>query len=87
MIDINGAVQTALTRLKKLPVGRSLELLTFKRDRGVRIRKTDHDCFEVAEFGFLDQTVEANQNSMKKLLKTVIKREFPRSNKVRVLEG
>ena len=84
MIDIAGAVPTILSRLKKLPPGHGLELLTFKRDRGMRIRRTGEDRFAATEFGFRTQTVEADLKGMKRVLKSVLKREFPRSNKVRV---
>lgn len=84
MIDINGAVPNVLTRLKKLPVGQTLELLTFKRDRGLRITRTGKDLFTAREFGFRAETHEADLKEMKRVLKTVLKREFPRSNKVRV---
>lgn len=84
MIDIGGAIPNILTRLKKLPVGEGLELLTFKRDRGLRIRRTGEDAFTATEFGFHAETYEVDLKAMKKLLKAVLKREFPRSNKVRV---
>lgn len=86
MLDIAGAIPNILTKLKKLPVGNSLELLTFKRDRGVRITKTGADSFTATEFGYQAATFEADLKGMKKLLKTVLKREFPRSNKIRVRE-
>ena len=85
MIDISGAVPNILTRLKKLPVGQGLELLTFKRDRGVRILRAGEDQFSVTEFGFHAETVRADLKGMKRIIKTVLKREFPRSNKVRIL--
>lgn len=84
MIDIAGAVPAILSRLKKLPTGGGLELLTFKRDRGLRIVRLGRDRFEAAEFGFRADTVRADLKSMKRVLRTVLKREFPRSNKVRV---
>ena len=84
MIDIAGAVLNTLSRLKKLPVGQGLELLTFKRDRGLRIRRTGEDRFAATEFGFRDETVETDLKGMRRVLKSILKREFPRSNKVRV---
>ena len=85
MIDLGSALPTALSRLKKLPDGAVLELLTFKRDRGVAVRKTG-DVFEVREFGFRDETCTEDAAGLKKRLKTILKREFPRSNKVHVRE-
>lgn len=86
MIDIGGAVPNIMTRLKKLPVRHGLELLTFKRDRGLRICRTDESTFSATEFGFRTETNQTDLKGMKKLLKTVLKREFPRSNKIRIHE-
>lgn len=86
MIDKAGAIPTILTRLKKLPTGRGLDLRTYKRDRSVIIRRTGDDAFTVAEDGFRTETFTTNFKGMKKLLKTLLKREFPRSNKIRVYE-
>lgn len=86
MIDINGAVPNIMTKLKKLPLGHGLVLLTFKRDRGLRIFRTEEDAFRAEEFGFRAETHEADLKGMKRLLKSVLKREFPRSNKIRVNE-
>jgi len=85
MIDLGAALPTALSRLKKLPDGATLELLTFKRDRGVAVRITC-DLFEVCEFGYRDETNTEGGAGLKKRLKTILKREFPRSNKIHVRE-
>ncbi|AMK10681.1 MAG: hypothetical protein AB7E51_15505 [Pseudodesulfovibrio sp.] len=87
MIDLGSALPSALNRLKRLEVGGFVELLTFKRDRGVEILRTGEDRFEVREFGYRDETVQAGQKDLRRLLKTVLKREFPRSNKVHLREG
>lgn len=86
MIDKAGAIPTILTKLKKLSVGRGLDLRTFKRDRSVVILRTAKNHFQVKENGFEHAEFETDLNGMKKLLKTLLKREFPRSNKIRVYE-
>lgn len=85
MIDLGSALSTALSRLKRLPDGAVLTLLTFKRDRGVAVRKTG-GAFEVREFGYRDETATEDAAGLKKRLKGVLRREFPRSNKVHLLE-
>ncbi|MGE4423715.1 MAG: hypothetical protein AB7D39_15580 [Pseudodesulfovibrio sp.] len=85
MIDLGAALPTALSRLRKLPDGAVLELLTFKRDRGVAVRKVGAG-FEVREFGYLDETSTEDAAGLRKRLKAILKREFPRSNKVHVRE-
>jgi len=86
MIDMGAALATTLARLKKLPDNGTLELLTFKRDRGVLVRRTG-DGFEVREFGYREEISDVSAKDLKKRLKTILKREFPRSNKVHLREG
>jgi len=85
VIDIGAALPTALSRLKKLPDGATLELLTFKRDRGAAVRRTGA-VYEVREFGYRNENSVEDARGLKKRLKTILKREFPRSNKVRLRE-
>ena len=86
MIDKANAIPTILTRLKKLPVGSGIDLRTFKRDRSVIIRRNGNDLFSVTENGFRTETFTTDIKGMRKLLKTLLKREFPRSNKIRVYD-
>ncbi len=86
MIDKAGAIPTILTKLKKLPVGHGLDLRTFKRDRSVVILRLAADEYSVKENGFQQETFTTDLKGMRKLLKTLLKREFPRSNKIRVYE-
>ncbi len=86
MIDMAGAIPAILTKAKKLPVGHGLDLRTFKRDRSVTIRKTGEDSFEVIETGYDHNRFQSDHKGLKRLLKTLLKREFPRSNKIRVYE-
>ncbi|MGL1862810.1 MAG: hypothetical protein OCC46_09850 [Pseudodesulfovibrio sp.] len=86
MIDKAGAIPTILTKLKKLPIGHGLDLRTFKRDRSVVILRMADDEYTVKENGFQKETFATDLKGMRKLLKTLLKREFPRSNKIRVYE-
>jgi len=86
MIDIASAIPTILTKTKKLPVGQGLDLRTYKRDRSVAIKKIEADTFEIQENGFEKNRFESDHKGLKKLLKTLLKREFPRSNKIRVYD-
>lgn len=81
MMNIGGAIPNTMTRVKKLAPGQSLELLTYKRDRGILILRTDQGC-TVTETGFNNETFHTDMTGLKKLLKTLFKREFPRSNKI-----
>lgn len=86
MLDKAGAIPTILTRLKKLPVGHGLDLRTYKRDRSVCVTKLGDDTFETKQNGFERATFKTDMKGLRKLLKTMFKKEFPRSNKIRVYE-
>lgn len=84
MIDKAGAIPTILTKVKKLPIGHGLDLRTYKRDRSVAIRRTGNDCYTVKEHGFERESFETDMKGLKGLLRKLLKREFPRSNKIRI---
>lgn len=86
MLDKTNAIPAIVTKLKNLSIGSGIDLRTFKRDRSVIIRRTDDDIFSVIENGFTLETFTTDIKGMKKLLKTLLKREFPRSNKIRVYD-
>ena len=86
MIDKTSAIETIINKLRKIPVGRGLDLRTYKRDRSVIIMRTNEDLFSVIEDGFEKEQFWTDLKGMKKLLKKLLKREFPRSNKIRVYE-
>ncbi len=86
MIDKANAIATITTKAGKLGIGTGLDLRTFKRDRSVTIVRIGEDRYEVGEDGFEQNRFECDRKGLKKLLKTLLKREFPRSNKIRVYD-
>ncbi len=84
MIDKSAVIPVVLARMKKLAVSETLELLTWKKDRSVLLIKQGEDNFLVRENGFKQQEFQVDGKKLKKLLKTLLKREFPRSHKVRL---
>jgi len=86
MIDKAAAMETVLTRLKKLPLNHAIDLRTFKRDRYVVIRRVADDQFDVARNGYERKRYSEPLKRMRKLLKTLLKKEFPRSNKIRLYD-
>lgn len=86
MLDIGAVIPAVLSRLKKMQPGQGMDLRTYKRDRSVKIVRLEGNLCEVMEDGFTQQRFETNMKGLKKLLKTLLRREFPRSNKVRVSE-
>lgn len=86
MIDKDSAIETVMRKLKKIQVGCGLDLRTYKRDRSVIIMRSAEDSFSVIEDGFCKESFSVDFKGMKKLLKKLVKVEFPRSNKIRVYE-
>ena len=84
MIDKTAVIRTVLERIKKLSNGHYLDLRTYKRNRSVQIVKRGDDDFLVVEDGYQKESFTVNESNLRGLLKTLIKREFPRSNKVRL---
>lgn len=86
MIDKANAISTVMSRAAKLAVGSGMDLRTYKRDRSVVISRVAEDIYEVMEDGFEKNRFEVDEKGLKKILKTLMKREFPRSNKIRVYD-
>ncbi|WP_029897222.1 hypothetical protein [Desulfohalovibrio reitneri] len=84
MIDKVNAIDTVLTRLDKLEPGQALDLRTYKRNRSVVILKRDAERLTVVQDGYEKNTFEITRPKLKKTLKTLLKKEFPRSTKVRL---
>ena len=79
MINKDSFIADTLKRLEKC-----LDIRTFKKDRKVVIEKLAVN-YNVYEEGFEKQSfMNLEVQDMKKLLKTLERREFPRSNKLRV---
>ncbi len=84
MIDKTKIIDTVCERLQKLPVGHYLDLRTYKRNRSVVIAKTDEEDLLVIENGYFKERFRVKPEKLKKLLKTLLKKEFPRSRKIRL---
>lgn len=87
MINKESFISDTLKRIQKLEVGKQLEIYTFKKDRKIIIEKFEA-YYNVYEDGFEKQYFQHLElQAIKKLLKTLERREFPRSNKLRVYVG
>ena len=86
MIDKATAVAQLMRKLAKLPEGHCIDLRTYKRNRGLVIGRAGKDSFQVAEFGYVEECFTSDLKGMRKLLKTLFKREFPRSTKLRLYD-
>ncbi len=84
MISKTGIITTVLERVKKLPLDHYLDIRTYKRNRSVIIvKKRDENCL-VIENGYSYEEFLVPFAKLKKQLKVLLKKEFPRSRKVRL---
>ncbi len=84
MIDKTKIIETVIERLKKLPVDHYLDIRTYKRNRSVIVVQQSQEELLVIQNGYEFNRYQINHKELKKLLKTLLKKEFPRSNKVRL---
>ncbi len=63
-----------------------IELLSYKRDRSIIFICLQEGGYRVIERGFVQQDCIVEASALSRLLKTLIRREFPRSHKVRLLK-
>lgn len=84
MIDKTNILEAVMERLKKLPSGHCIDLRTYKRNRSVIIVKNTAEDFMVIEDGFCKERFQVKSEKLKKLLTTLLKKEFPRSHKIRL---
>mgnify|MGYP006449204415 CR=1 FL=1 len=86
LINIDTAIKRAIQMLRKLSAPQGVEILTYKRNRGVSVIREDEDLLAVRERGYEENEFSVSFNDLPKLLKSISKREFPRSRKVRVYQ-
>ncbi|TRZ92202.1 MAG: hypothetical protein D4R88_00765 [Methanosarcinales archaeon] len=84
MIDKTKIIETVRERLEKLPVGHYLDLRTYKRNRSVIIIKRGEEDLLVIENGYFQERFRLKPEKLEKILKPLLKKEFPRSHKIRL---
>jgi len=75
-----------LLLLNQIPPGAAIEIQSYKRNRSIEIRKKDERNFLILERGFWQEEFDVEKEALRKLLKRLIKREFPRSHKLWVFQ-
>ncbi len=85
MVDIANVILVVIRKMSKLDEGGTLILLNYKRDRSLTLIKLDQHRILIKEKGFAVDEFEVDRDKLKKTLKSLLKKEFPRSNKVRIL--
>ncbi|MEN8141729.1 MAG: hypothetical protein ABFR97_10970 [Thermodesulfobacteriota bacterium] len=84
MVNIDSLARQVKTLLKKMVPGQGLEILTYKRNRGLAIIKAENELLWVREHGYHAEEWQIAPAALSRLLKSICKREFPRSRKVRL---
>jgi len=80
-VDKGRVLQETLARLSRLGEGEGLLLQPYKKDRSVYVIRRK-SMYQVLERGFAKKEFAVEKGKVKKLLKTLCKKEFHRSNKV-----
>jgi len=83
LINIDTALKRAGEILDKIAPPQGLEILTYKRNRGVGIVKLTEGRFLLREHGYREEENEVGRDELDRRIKAIAKREFPRSRKVR----
>ena len=84
LVNIESAVKKVLNALKKTPAGQGWEILSYKRNRGVAVIKEGDGTYWVRERGYEEQQWQVEERQLPRLLKSIVKREFPRSRTLRI---
>lgn len=86
LINIQSAIKRVQQIVRRLDPPHGVEMLTYKRNRGVTLIKIDDETVSIQERGYEEQTLLVEISELGKVLKTIAKKEFPRSRKVRVYQ-
>ena len=83
LINIETALRDAIRLIGKAPINSGIEIMSYKRNRTVALIRLSNRRVLLRENGYLDDETEVDLEQLSKKLKLVLKREFPRSRKVR----
>jgi hypothetical protein len=84
LLNLESMINRVEKELKGLTNNTGFEILSYKRNRGVSVLKIDDDNFIIREKGYCDEEKTISRPEIIKILENIIKREFPRSRKLRI---
>jgi predicted urease superfamily metal-dependent hydrolase len=84
LIGVEKAIKHTCATLNSKENVYGIQILSYKRNRFVSVTRNGED-FVIEEKGYLDQKLNSNFKHLPRLLKTIFKREFPRSRKLRMI--
>ncbi len=85
LINKDNTLNWVLITVKKMPVNSSIEILSYKRNRSIKVFKKE-GYLQVLEKGFYNEEFKIKTEELKGLLKKLLRREFPRSHKLWVFK-
>ena len=86
LIPIENVVLTVSRTLRTDADLRGIQILSYKRNRHITILRSDEAEYLVEEHGYVVETREVAAAQLTKHLKSIFKREFPRSRKLRIVK-
>ncbi len=84
MIAKETFIDSLLKKLKNIPMGHYYDVRSYKRDRGFYVIRSQEDEYCILERGFFDEEFVSDFNGLNVIFKKLLKREFPRSHKLRI---
>lgn len=86
LVNIDSVLKELGRHMKTCPVGGGLEIMSYKRNRTVAVIKQSDGSFIIRETGYRHQDFKVESGGLVKKLKSIFKREFPRSRKLRLFK-
>lgn len=84
LVNKTSVIKDSLRMLKKCPVSSGIGLFSYKRNRKVYLRKKETGQILLREEGYITEERIIETEKLEKELRTIVKREFPRSRKIRL---
>ena len=86
LVSIDSVIRRITRQLAKFSPPQGFEILSYKRNRSVAVLLLDEKTVLLCERGYEEQEFRLPLSGLQKELKSLIKREFPRSRKLRLYQ-
>lgn len=84
LVNIEMVLAELKRYLKACPIGGGIELMSYKRNRTIAVIRSSKESLRIKEKGYNVEEVAIDYAQLDKKLKKMMKREFPRSRKIRL---
>ncbi len=86
LVNIDTIVNDTIRIAGSLSPDTGVELMSYKRNRTISITFLGNQMFRLVEKGYVEQETTISFEELPKRLKKAVKKEFPRSRKVRLFK-